>query len=96
MLYKDEPQDINKIVDQAIEAKEPAYNFNDKAGIDHKVYIVTDNSAVNKIQKVMADKQLLIADGHHRYETALNYYNEMKEKTPEKKRGIRLSFNEFC
>jgi len=84
MLYKDKPQDINKVIDNAIEPQEPVYNFTDETGIEHKVYIVTENSAVKAIQKNMSDKQLLIADGHHRYETALNYYTAMKEKSPEK------------
>ena len=84
MLYKDEPNEIDSVVNKAIESQKPVYEFKDKMGVDHKVYILTDSPAVTQIQKIMADKQLLIADGHHRYETALNYYNAMKEKSPDK------------
>jgi uncharacterized protein (DUF1015 family) len=40
---------------------------------------ITDPQAVARIQDAMADKKLIIADGHHRYETALNYRNDHPE-----------------
>jgi uncharacterized protein (DUF1015 family) len=41
---------------------------------------VTDKNVIEKLQKAMADKRLIIADGHHRYETALNLRNEARQK----------------
>jgi uncharacterized protein (DUF1015 family) len=45
----------------------------------HRVWAVTDPEAIRQVQELMADKLLFIADGHHRYETALNYRNWVKE-----------------
>ena len=38
-------------------------------------YAITDTARIQRIQKMMAPMKLLIADGHHRYETSLNYRN---------------------
>ena len=39
---------------------------------------ISDPAAIRAAQQAMADKKLIIADGHHRYETALNYRNERR------------------
>jgi uncharacterized protein (DUF1015 family) len=43
------------------------------------VWCVTDARVIEAVQKKMADKKLIIADGHHRYETALTYRNERRK-----------------
>ena len=52
---------------------------------------VTQPEAINNVVDFIRDKSLFIADGHHRYETALNYQKIMQERLPE--RGGRASFN---
>ncbi len=49
----------------------------------HRLYAITDPEQIQTIQKVMADKNVFIADGHHRYETALNYFAETKNPQAE-------------
>jgi uncharacterized protein (DUF1015 family) len=44
---------------------------------------VDDPSARQRVIELMADKVLFIADGHHRYETAINYRNYMREQHPD-------------
>jgi uncharacterized protein (DUF1015 family) len=48
----------------------------DEYGVLHRVCRVSDPAAINMLATAMADKKLIIADGHHRYETALNYSKE--------------------
>ena len=48
----------------------------DEFGVTHRLWPVSDIATIRRIQNAMADKKLIIADGHHRYETALNYRNE--------------------
>ena len=48
----------------------------DEYGVLHRVWRVSDPGAINMLATAMADKKLIIADGHHRYETALNYSKE--------------------
>jgi uncharacterized protein (DUF1015 family) len=50
----------------------------DEYGVTHRLWIVSDPQKVSAIQTAMADQKLVIADGHHRYETALNYRNERR------------------
>jgi uncharacterized protein (DUF1015 family) len=56
-----------------IEAKDPD-------GTAHRLWEVSDMKAVGEIQKELGDKAVFIADGHHRYETALEYQREMRKK----------------
>lgn len=53
----------------------PFIDVTDDNGVQNIVYKVEDEKTLSLIENVMADKTLLIADGHHRYETALNYMN---------------------
>jgi uncharacterized protein (DUF1015 family) len=50
----------------------------DENGVVHRVWPVTDPRLIDSIQTAMSDKKLIIADGHHRYETALTYRNERR------------------
>ena len=85
MLYPDPENRIDAIFDQVInrqpdiEAKE----LHEK-DVLHQVWVVTDPEAIQGVNEEMAPKtNLIIADGHHRYETALNYQNEMRDKHPD-------------
>lgn len=51
----------------------------DADGVIHRYKPVTDSAAIETIQALVQEKPLLIADGHHRYETALSYKREVRE-----------------
>jgi len=57
---------------------EPDIAVTDEYGVLHRVWCVSDAKVIQAVQKKMSDKKLIIADGHHRYETALNYRNERR------------------
>ena len=48
----------------------------DEYGVEHRVWKLTDPTLINLILTAMADKKLIIADGHHRYETSVAYAKE--------------------
>ena len=48
--------------------------------VAHRLWKISDGSLIEKIKEEMSDKDVFIADGHHRYETALAFQQEMKEK----------------
>jgi len=75
MLYPDPDLAIDKILDEAAK-NAPVTNFADEYGVTNRVWKISDAAAIARIQALMADKKLLIADGHHRYETALAFRNE--------------------
>jgi uncharacterized protein (DUF1015 family) len=52
----------------------------DEAGEEHRLHPITDVRQIELIQDFFAERQLYIADGHHRYETALNYRREVEER----------------
>jgi uncharacterized protein (DUF1015 family) len=56
----------------------PTTEVTDEYGVLHRIWRVSDPSLVELVRGKMRDKKLIIADGHHRYETALNYRNERR------------------
>ena len=75
MLYPDPELRIDQIL-QKEAASAPDTELTDEDGVTHRVWKVSDPAGVARIQALMADKKLLIADGHHRYETALAFSKE--------------------
>ncbi len=55
---------------------EPALSATDSYGVSYRLRVITDKAAIDRIAKLFADKVIYIADGHHRYETALRYKKE--------------------
>ena len=62
---------------------EPAERFVDAKGLTHRLWPVTDPEIIQTVQAAMTGKVVYIADGHHRYETALNYRNLQRSLHPE-------------
>ncbi len=73
MVYDDEKQIIESEVAKKYLAKTPDIDVIDDLGIENIVYFIDDEKDIEIIQKTLEDKTLLIADGHHRYETSMNY-----------------------
>ncbi len=71
-LYMDEKKTVNKIMTEVCKSA-PDESFKTADGIIHNVWVLTDKTLCAKIEESFKDKQLFIADGHHRYETALNF-----------------------
>jgi len=77
-LYMDPEHEITNRLDALSDAA-PENELTDSDGVTHRLWIVSDQSEIAAICKAFADKKLYIADGHHRYETALNYRNYCRE-----------------
>jgi len=75
MLYPDPARVVDQVVNAA-SAGDPALRVRDDDGVEHSLWPISNPEEVAHIRRLMADKKLLIADGHHRYETALAYRNE--------------------
>lgn len=58
--------------------REPHFSATDGYGVSYRVWVITDEAAIDRICKLLADKVIYIADGHHRYETALTYRDEQR------------------
>ncbi len=60
-------------------AAEPLFEFDDDEGVTHRFWRVCDRTTLADIQTFFVDKELFIADGHHRYETAVTYRDDRFE-----------------
>jgi len=78
MLYADAQRRAEAILAEAEAAAAPATEMHDEYGVVHRLWMIAEPQRVAAIQKAMEDQKLVIADGHHRYETALNYRNERR------------------
>jgi uncharacterized protein (DUF1015 family) len=80
MLYSDPAGTIEKLL---YDGAGPAdAQVTDEYGVLHRVWRVSDPAVIRMLASMMADKKLIIADGHHRYETALNYSREHAPAQP--------------
>jgi len=71
-LYSDPSMVVDHTLRLAKEAT-PVISFEDGTGMKHRLWRVVNPEAIQQIAALMLDKPIFIADGHHRYETALNY-----------------------
>lgn len=89
MLYED-AGGIESTLDTGAEADVSA---TDDYGVAHRLWKISDPEVIGAVQAAMRDKKLIIADGHHRYETALNYRNECRAEG--QSRGTAEDSHEF-
>lgn len=76
-LYIDETGETQRRIDR-LSAGTPRYEFSDGL-VTHRLWIVNDKLALEAFRSDFTDRKLYIADGHHRYETAINYRNYCRE-----------------
>ncbi len=86
MLYPDESGAVNALLQPFLDSHMPAL-VREKViepGVEQAFWVVNDPALIEAVVAEMAAKQpLIIADGHHRYETALNYRDEMRAQHPD-------------
>ena len=78
-VYEDEKNEIDTIFDKQKSRNSDLF-FTDDDGCEHRVWRVSDENAIDRVVAIMKDKQILVADGHHRYTTAIRYKKEHPEK----------------
>lgn len=80
LLYSDPRKRVDAVLAEAEAAAAPAMQMTDEYGVIHRLWVIDDEKRIAAIQEAMRDQKLVIADGHHRYETALNYRNECRAR----------------
>ncbi len=81
ILYQDEENVITEVLNEAKAKNSPAEDFVCQNGIRHRLWLVHKKDPILRVHEAMKPKRLFIAHGHHRYETALKYRDEMREMT---------------
>lgn len=79
-LYSEPELGINRTLDEAAKGMAPLISVVDDDGIENRLWRIDEPRVTGRVSEAMRGKPLFIADGHHRYETALNYRNLMREK----------------
>ncbi|MBN2289052.1 MAG: DUF1015 domain-containing protein, partial [Candidatus Glassbacteria bacterium] len=88
MLYPDPEGTVNSLLDSAIRGAPPLIELEDEYGVAHRVWRVAEPAVTGAVQRAMEGRCLYIADGHHRYETALTYWREREAE------GVKVIGNE--
>ena len=81
-LYTDEDGSVSDLINSASQGA-PDSEFIDSDNVTHRLWCVSDPAVISAAAAKMSDKKLYIADGHHRYETALNYQKYVQENLDE-------------
>jgi len=75
MLYDDPSSTVGKDL-QALRKREELVRFTDPDGVQHRLVKISSRDSIDALSAALEPVKLLIADGHHRYETALEYGKE--------------------
>lgn len=94
LLYSDPERNIEAILDRAA-ATPTVAEVTDDYGVAHQLWDVDDPVEMQQLRQAMADKKLIIADGHHRYETALNFQRECQQGHPGREADCSLALMTF-
>ena len=89
LMYQDPEGRTLSFMELAAQSQ-PIIEVTDALGVKHTVWKVNDPIEISKLQSIFSDKTLIINDGHHRYESALAYRDEMRAKS---NRSEDLAFN---
>lgn len=79
-LYTDPSMEIEQYLDDSMKA--PLYESEDYQGVRDVFAVIHDANIIRRIQEIIRDKQIILADGHHRYGGSLEYMNQCKENNP--------------
>lgn len=80
-LYADEELQADRAIEEFTDNHEPVVDAAFQ-GVRNRLWKMTDHDIVATVQQVLLDRQVYIADGHHRYETGVNYRNLRAEENP--------------
>jgi uncharacterized protein (DUF1015 family) len=79
MLYADDALIVDRIMDRCISGKKPEIEVVDEYNAIHRIWAITNPAELHAIQDAMRTQNLFIADGHHRFETSINFMNECEQ-----------------
>lgn len=80
-LFRTEKGEVSAYL-RELSKTEPDVSATDNYGVRYHLWVITDESAIDKVNAFLVDKDIYIADGHHRYETALRYQKEQWAANP--------------
>jgi uncharacterized protein (DUF1015 family) len=79
LIYQDHEKKTIAFLEETAKT-EPTIQVTDSLGVRHTVWVVTDPQKIKQLQTVLSTKTMVITDGHHRYESAIAYRDEMRNR----------------
>jgi len=79
LIYQDKEKKTITFLEETSKTK-PVIQVTDSLGVKQTVWAVTDPQKIKQLQTVLSTKTMVITDGHHRYESAIAYRDEMRSK----------------
>lgn len=93
MLYSDPQLHIDAVLQENESCTAPVTQMTDEYGVVHRLWVLADSHHIAFIRDAMASQKLVIADGHHRYETSLNFRNEHRSRSAKSDPGAPCEFS---
>ena len=84
MIYEDAENEVENIVCAAVANREADECVVDEYGVENLLWRIDDAKIVERVVGAMRDKRLMIADGHHRYETAREYRDDCRTNSSDR------------
>jgi len=91
LLYIDEKNKIQNMFQDSIK-NAPLIDVNGYDQFKHAIWKISDGKIISETQQLLDDKILFIADGHHRYQTAINYAEEQMKKTNDSSENASFNY----
>lgn len=79
-LYQDDDFELERYMDEAM--KHPLYEVEDYQGVKDSLAVIHDAEVIKKFINKLAPQQVILADGHHRLESSIQYRNKRKRENP--------------
>lgn len=80
-MYPDREKKVHRLLLAKVKKLKPFISFKDLKGIKVRLWKLSEAKVISALCAMFKNKQLYIADGHHRYETAMFFRDEMRKKT---------------
>lgn len=80
-LYSDDTFELERYMDESM--RYPVYESEDYQGVKDVLSVIHDAKVIQQFLNKLERKQVILADGHHRYESSLTYRKEMMAKNPD-------------
>jgi uncharacterized protein (DUF1015 family) len=86
LLYEDPGRELTGLLAERLDAG-PAAMARDPSGVEHRLVPIADPAPIARVCRFLAERPVVIADGHHRYETALSYRDEQRAGAGDEQRA---------
>ena len=86
-LFSDPEGRVHQLIEKSVNVDRPRIDLLDDSGFRHQLWAMTDRDLLHELAHAMKPKPVFIADGHHRYETALTYRRLRRQQTSQQPSG---------